>query len=200
MRFDQPAYTPDHFTHEVWVRCPKCGQRGQVITQRDPETKRQLPATARFVCTQCPHTLSAPKKWEGYVYEYTAAPCHHCGNPIQYCGEPTRKPAAQKRLTCGVCGTEALVPLQSREHLGRFAQDPRFGLALWLQIIVHGETLWLYNLEHLAYLRAYVAASVREAPDRHKYSIITNLPQFVKAAKHRDVIVRKLDALAAQYR
>jgi hypothetical protein len=56
----------------------------------------------------------------------------------------------------------------------------------------------LYSLKHLKYLKEYVAAKLREDNDRHKYSMITNLPQWIKSAKNREAILKKLSKLEVE--
>ena len=72
------------------------------------------------------------------------------------------------------------------------------GYELWLQADVKGNILWVYNQEHLSYLRDYISAKLRDVDGRHKYSLIANLPQWVKDAKNRDTIVKKLNKLEQQ--
>ena len=76
-----------------------------------------------------------------------------------------------------------------------FAIDPYFGLDLYLQVNIKENVFWVYNIDHLKYLRHYVSSTLREGYGRHKYSLITNLPQWIKAAKNRELIVKKLDFL-----
>ncbi len=53
--------------------------------------------------------------------------------------------------------------------------DP-FDLELWLKAPCRGETLWTYNEEHLAFLRHYVAARLRERAPKRNGSLASRLP------------------------
>jgi len=57
----------------------------------------------------------------------------------------------------------------------------------------------MYNIDHLDYLKEYVEAKLREDDARHKYSMITNLPQWVKSSKNRDIIVKRLNKLKSEF-
>lgn len=78
---------------------------------------------------------------------------------------------------------------------------------LWLRAeCCGGELLWAANEEHLAYLEEYVGASLRERPE----AVISpmgrrwvgkglswQLPDWMKAAKHRDEVLATLARLRA---
>ncbi|MFF4607389.1 hypothetical protein ACFY12_32215 [Streptomyces sp. NPDC001339] len=83
-------------------------------------------------------------------------------------------------------------------------RDPFLGLPLWLQTNCAGHVLWAYNARHVAHLRGYVAADLRERglsrPDPSTYcgaSMIDRLPAWMKASAHRSRVLRALDRLAA---
>jgi hypothetical protein len=78
--------------------------------------------------------------------------------------------------------------------------DPYFHHPLWLQAPCCGHTLWAYNRRHLAFLRAYVAATDRRRAERDDKDsrnrlLESRLPRWMKAAKNRDAVVRGLAAL-----
>ena len=93
-----------------------------------------------------------------------------------------------RRLTCAGCG-----------HTGSEAKiNPR----LWLSLPCCGETLWAYNHAHLAELRAYVAAGLRERATGEVNSLrngtmINRLPKWLKSRKNREAILKAIDKLAA---
>ncbi|MFI6514558.1 hypothetical protein ACIBF1_03250 [Spirillospora sp. NPDC050679] len=72
--------------------------------------------------------------------------------------------------------------------------DPYFGSPLWLRARCCGHTLWAYDLDHLTMLQAYVSAGLRErGPDPD--SMLSRLPAWMKAGKHRDDVMRTIDRL-----
>lgn len=109
-----------------------------------------------------------------------------------------------------VCGDGAYVrdkdPRCSAWYTGRGGgpvRDPYFDLPLVLQVACcGGKLLWAYNLEHLAFLEAFVAARLRERSDAvragdgyRRMSMIAKLPAWLKARKNRDEILAKVARL-----
>jgi hypothetical protein len=75
------------------------------------------------------------------------------------------------------------------------AEDPRFGVPLWLRTdCCGGHLLWATNEEHLRYLEAYVGASLRERPADAR-PLSRYLPSWIKHAKNRDEVLRSLARL-----
>jgi len=70
---------------------------------------------------------------------------------------------------------------------------------LCLQTDIKGKIIWFYNIDHLKYLKDYIASKLREDDGRHKYSLITNLPQWIKSAKNRNLILKKIDRLENEF-
>jgi hypothetical protein len=111
------------------------------------------------------------------------------------------------RVVCSPCGyVRDKDPRCSHWHSGRGAsviRDPYFDLPLLLQAsCCGGKLLWAYNLEHLAFLEAFVAAHLRERSDAvragdgyRRMSMIAKLPAWLKARKNRDEILAKIERL-----
>ncbi len=75
-----------------------------------------------------------------------------------------------------------------------------FDLSLWLQTPCCGETLWAYNLAHVAFLEAYVGARIRcytGAPRDFggNRTLESRLPRWMLAAKHRARVLHGLQVL-----
>lgn len=70
---------------------------------------------------------------------------------------------------------------------------------LWLQTETRHGWLWAYNLEHLTFLRQFVAASLRErAPwydTGQKMTVVARLPVWIKSAKNRDEVLRAVERI-----
>ena len=64
------------------------------------------------------------------------------------------------------------------------ATDGYFGLPLWFQMPCCGETLWAYNRPHLAYLKHYVEADLREEGSAGTRGLASELPKWIKLAKN----------------
>ncbi|MEP6903492.1 MAG: hypothetical protein ABJA66_17350 [Actinomycetota bacterium] len=73
--------------------------------------------------------------------------------------------------------------------------DWYFRLPLWLEISCCGELLWAYNLKHLEMLEKYVAAKLRERTKNGRSSFLSKLPKWIKCAKNRDEILKRIAKL-----
>ncbi len=116
------------------------------------------------------------------------AECPRCGGrAIVVAAGPSGSGAP--RLTCGECGFVAEREGDAGCVLGR-PVDPFFGYPLWLRTPCCGEELWALGPEHLAWLRAHVAAGLRETNDgtdrgRANRQLASRLPAWMLSAKHR---------------
>jgi hypothetical protein len=104
---------------------------------------------------------------------------------------------ASRRVTCQSCS-------YSKDWQGKSieigsVQDSYFGLPLWLQIAIGDRILWFHNFRHLQFVEAFVRATLRERrTDLHgcrNASVISRLPNWVKAAKNRKHILKAIDRL-----
>jgi hypothetical protein len=68
--------------------------------------------------------------------------------------------------------------------------DSCFGLPLRLQTSCAGRTLWAFNARHLAYVKEYLQADLRERRVMRNASVASRLPGWLKSAKNRDEAVR----------
>jgi hypothetical protein len=103
-----------------------------------------------------------------------------------------------RRVTCQSCSYSKDWQGQPPIGIGS-AHDSYFGLPLWLQIAVGDRILWFHNLRHLQFVEAFVRATLRERrTDLHgcrNASVISRLPNWVKAAKNRKHILKAIDRL-----
>jgi hypothetical protein len=97
------------------------------------------------------------------------------------------------RLVCAKCGYNK--DLGSDGWSSGTATDGYFGLPLWFQMACCGETLWAYNRPHLAYLKHYVEADLREEGPAGKRGLASKLPKWMKLAKNRNEILRCIEKL-----
>lgn len=70
----------------------------------------------------------------------------------------------------------------------------------FLQIPCCGDVLWAVNLEHLDFLESYVGAGLRGRIPNINRSMASRLPQWIKAAKNRDEILRSISRLREKLR
>lgn len=122
------------------------------------------------------------------------------------------------RLTCAGCGlirdweSERRGVLTStdpsRWQAGQYAvggaADAYFHEPLWLTTpCLGGELLWATNARHLAFLRAYVEATDRRAPERaegdpRNATLASRLPRWLKLAKNRAAVLAAIAVLEAK--
>ncbi|NNH68831.1 hypothetical protein HLB23_02895 [Nocardia uniformis] len=154
-------------------------------SERFFDDRRNLVDFADDILVQCPRC--------GRTAHVTPAPEH--------AGRPGRERFAH-RLVCGHCGLVRTQPGRG-DHLitgaGSTATDPYFELPLYLRAETRHGWLWAYNFEHLALIRRYVQASLREhAPwddGGIRHTAVARLPKWIKSAKHRTEILREIDQL-----
>ena len=75
------------------------------------------------------------------------------------------------------------------------ATDWYFNLPLWFQMPCCGETLWAYNRPHLAYLKRYVEAGLRDECSYPDTGLARYLPKWMKAAKNRAEVLTCIQKL-----
>lgn len=182
---------------EVLVRCIRCRHPG-TVNATDPDR----PWAATFVCSGCDLSFcSSRQDWVGPVQLAGRRPCGHCGHQwlaprITQRGWP-RGVIGSVCATCSECGRESSVALEShrlRDPGG--CQDPHFGLPLLLVDEGRFGALWAYNAEHLAALKGYVGAALRERGSKAgNKSMFSRLPAWMKAAKNRESVARRLARL-----
>lgn len=118
----------------------------------------------------------------------------------------------QVELSCPKCQTSTMVkwhihPFQSSS----VAIDPIFGLKLFAVTRIKNEVLWVYNLEHLHHIKAYIQAKQRKISFNIEYSsrstkisrkeVISfsqQLPQVFKNEQNRTTVLKTLAKLYNQ--
>jgi hypothetical protein len=184
------------FADEVLVLCARCNQAGRVV--------RLDAADARcfgFECVQCGlKLLSSRNDWVGPVAYTGRRPCGTCGHKwLAVRIEEDRYPREARRLIpvrCPGCLNDCEVSADA-EPAGPDDRciDPHLGLPLLLVEPTRHGRVWAYNLHHLRELRAYVAAKLRERRGAGNSSMYSRLPAWMKAAKHRDEMLKAIDRL-----
>ncbi|MEU9481165.1 hypothetical protein [Streptomyces sp. NPDC048191] len=108
-----------------------------------------------------------------------------------------------RRLTCVGCGLSRLNHGRVLSFSGRAAEpvDPWFGLPLWLSARTRHGHVWAYNREHLALVRQFVQATLRERAAWYdtdvKMTAVARLPRWMVKAGNCDEILRALGRAAA---
>ena len=189
-RFSQPLYSIAHFCSEILVKCPKCEAQAKV----NIKTLENYNIKKSLICKSC--HFRAREGWFGKCQGFITFHCGFCGSKIEHQTKPTKKIFDKTSFECPKCNVRKSYPLKwYRYDIFEEGFEPYFGLELWLKTSLKGKTLWAYNAQHLKYLKDFLGASLREDDNRSKYSIVTNLPKWMKSAKNRDLVLKKLRSL-----
>ncbi|MCA9373825.1 MAG: hypothetical protein R3B71_02800 [Candidatus Gracilibacteria bacterium] len=101
-----------------------------------------------------------------------------------------RKTDNTKQLTCTACSYTKKGSLPLHTYFPK----------LWLRTRCGRHELWAINPEHLQYIKEYVSAKLRERtkdPESgwSNQSIESRLPQWIKSAKNRDLVLKCIKKL-----
>ncbi len=139
-------------------------------------------------CPRCAHcAIAAPSQPSDSAHDQLFAPhrlvCAACGLAREWDGKrKARWPHEGKGRPVSILIGEPV--------------DWYFRLPLWLQAPCCGATLWAYNAEHLAFLRGFVTAQLRERlASASTRSAASRLPHWMITAKNRDEVTRGLERL-----
>lgn len=198
-RFIDDGKSLAHFADAVHVKCVRCAHPGVVTAQWSPHRW-----TAKFACAACSLELASEQDdWVGPVSLTGRRPCGHCGHkwlqPSQTQDSWPRSVITSLEAECPHCKRTTTVPVNAVPvRNGNEAIDPHFGQPLLFVDEGRHGCLWAYNLNHLDELRRYVAATLRErSSDAGNKSMASRLPAWVKSAKNRASILKRIERLAA---
>lgn len=191
-RFQDRHYDESEFVTTVWVEC-QCGAPGVVRS-----TLPYWSSTPTFTCSQCGLTLRGRHTfWAGPSFGFVRRRCTQCGRWLHHSlRSGSGYGPKDAHLKCGGCGRRDRYPVEWGPEGRGEACDPTFGLRLRLQVQCVGHTLWALNPEHVAYLRSYVEATVRERIPNANASTVSRLPKWLKLAKNRQAVLSALQKLA----
>lgn len=144
-------------------------------------------AEVRLCCARCP--VPEGSRWVGAALLSARMRCGACGKWVETERRLRRAPTQSfVELACEACGETNRAPFMLRPvPLSTEAADLCFGLPLWLQTPCGRETLWAFNAAHLAFLRQYVSATVRERGPSTA-SAASRLPGWLKRAPRPTVL------------
>jgi hypothetical protein len=185
----------NNFADEVHVCCIRCRQPGVVWAQ--PQGWRWI---ACFDCNSCHLQLRTERcDWVGPLRWHGRRACGYCGHKWLEFNEMShwpKKSSTGTSVACAVCKHVSSLEITPSKHHGDDAQDPHFGMPLRLIEPMPEGNLWVYNAPHLAQLKAYVAAKLRErTANAGNRSMFSRLPSWIKAGKNRTAVLKHLSRL-----
>lgn len=70
-----------------------------------------------------------------------------------------------------------------------------FDAALWYRSPFRNDVFMAYNEAHLAYLKEYIGATLREHRDRTHFTLLEKLPKFYHDARNRESLLKLIAKL-----
>lgn len=180
------------YADEVLVRCHKCGKPGTVKARW-----RDYHWHAAFQCAHCVTALSSARgEWAGPVEMRGRRSCGYCGykwlTPRKAYAKAPSYAIKSIEVKCPKCSCLTDVPVKQERLV---TLDPHFGLPLRLIGATRGGELWAYNARHLAAIKEYAAATLRERSRYNTRSLFARLPSWIKIARNRDAVLRAIERL-----
>jgi hypothetical protein len=133
-----------------------------------------------------------------YLLQQVAIECPGCESRTETNVVPGGDHEPVVRVACGSCGFSAeraygQRPWPQPGSDGRIT-DPWFHAMLWLQSRCAGHVLWALNLQHLAYIEAYVISTVRNRNEFSQFAsgLGEQLPKWLVLAKNREAVLRSI--------
>lgn len=192
IRYSGPATTLYDYAREFLVECPKCGHLAVVMTNRTRDTSQD-----KLTCSHCTYSEKADDR-----IRYTATvkwACDHCNESLDTTIPNNKEKVEELTVSCPHCGTSRTFKPKNESYRLFYKNsgvgDPVFNLPLWFQADIKGNTFWAFNREHLTEIGKYVSAKLRERQSPAYKTMVEKLPQFIKAAKNRAVILKAIEKL-----
>nr|WP_294780215.1 hypothetical protein [uncultured Flavobacterium sp.] len=191
-RFQDENKYLGHFNDEFTVKCPKCGSKAVVICK----TKEDYLVMV-FECKKCfCQPDRAIPKYVAYGKKY----CSNCFEKFEFESQALKIKPLTYKTTCPHCkfqeeGKFKIYEIVKKTEFGDGLKRERYyNLPLWFQKEVDGNLFWAYNRDHIDYLERYISAGLRERNSKMNLSssLVAHLPQFVKAAKNREKLLKIL--------
>ena len=185
----RPTYLTD-FIDEVLIECPRCGAVATVLARAG--LREASPAVR---CVSCGFNRRGWPMPSGVLVDAIAKRrCPRCGRWLEKRYQRVLVKRREVVLSCP-CKAQTAVALHFTSlRLGE-PYDPYFGCPLWLRKTIAGNVLWAYNHRHLAFLRTFVAATIRPRTPHANGSLVSRLPHWMTAAARRASVLRGIAAL-----
>lgn len=196
-RFQDESKWLGNFYNKIFVKCPKCESRAIVksVLKKDCECGKCI--TMIFECKHCFYKMDEP------IYQYVAYGkeyCNNCFEKFEYKSQPLKEEPLMYKTKCPHCNfqedwkTKVYRARKEPKHDDGLVKECWYNLPLWFQKEVNDSIFWAYNQDHIDYLERYIQADLRERNSKMNVtsSLVSRLPQFVKAAKNREKLLKIL--------
>lgn len=211
VRHIDKGYRLTYYAEQSIVCCIECDTVGKVENEYQYRIKSERKVwCAKFVCEHCQLSLVKNEDkadWAGQCNLIGNCPCSFCGTRLSANEEiiSSYKQTLPSiiAIDCLSCGKTNAVPVERankyQRYDARLAIDADFGLPLFLQIPCRFGKIWAFNQSHLTELHRYIKATLRERTAvAGNASMPSRLPNWMKSAKNREMINKKLTQLQIQ--
>jgi len=181
------------FMYECIVCCPKCEADAVVNIPWFSDVNN-----ASLKCFRCHFTEDMGSRKR---YRLPAiATCHVCSSKLTPSMDNFKKIPPYIKQICGQCKAENTIKENWESYHLKYNEqginDPAFGLPLWLIESVKGNILWAFNYKHLAEIKNYVKANLRErTTDKFKMTMVEKLPEFITSHKNRNLDLKSIQKM-----
>ena len=184
--YDQEKYEVE-FTRHIQVVCPKCGMQATVLS----DDYRWKAKVVKVSCLSCGYNENWKPGPRGLSIGVVKRRCIYCGRRLEKKFTAIPHPH-QARLECSSCHTVMLEAVTWYSQKNGPASDPYFGYSLWYSGLVNGQVLWAYNLEHLEFIKQYVAATVRLREPNKNATLASRLPSWILEKNNREAVLKEI--------
>lgn len=192
-RYSGPATVRQSYMTEFSVECPRCKHEAAISV-----TSPWFLDSGKLTCRYCTHSENAA---DLIRYKISVKRnCDSCGKLIHNVIPQSREMMDSLAVSCPSCGETRVYKPRNEAYTQPYSGPqeglaPVFGLPLWLQGSIRGNLFWAYNRQHLHAIKEYVGAKLRERQTTTHTTMVERLPQFIKDAKNREVILRFIEKL-----
>jgi len=186
-RFKDKNHLIWNFTKKILVHCPNCNKQATVTDEEGCDVK--------LFCPSC--HLCKTNNRKCYSINQNVR-CSNCGKINYLYEEEIPKKTKVRTITCSCNHIEQFQPKYQEIIVSGVAKDGTdfyFNAKLWLSKSFKNEIFWAFNYEHLAYLKKYIEAKLRERNNRTHKTMLEVLPPFIKSAKNRDELLKIIAVL-----
>lgn len=211
---DQGIHLLDFQRRDQLVYCPKCQKAGILYCQSDtPIDERTYSTAIRYVftCTACgTHLDTTNERYHQHLNQQhkvcISGRCSHCGGQWLHTCKTLKDPHYLPdglTLSCDICQHTTYFSVNAKDvhsmSIERYGYTA-FGLKLYLHQATRFGEIFVYNSHHLAVLKAFVQADLRERTAKtSNRSYFSRLPTWIKSARNRKEILKailRLEAMA----
>ncbi|UOG72951.1 hypothetical protein MTX78_12515 [Hymenobacter tibetensis] len=192
-RYDGLPTVRQAYMTEFLVECPKC-LRAATVTTSSP----YFFCDGQLNCDNCQHSEKAADliRYRVSVKRY----CDNCGTQFEKVIPTTIRKVNELTISCPQCGITRTFKARNDEVRISYGNtglgnDPIFHLPLWLQHTVKAQLLWAYNRHHLQDIKQYISAKLRERQARTHTTMVERLPNFIKASKNRNALLKAIEKM-----